>query len=77
MSGKIEYSLSSTEPPKLDRPGWAWEFLRRNPNYISATAGSGDCTKRRLRRASAMSVIDANDCAVEQRDWGLCFRGAP
>jgi hypothetical protein len=76
MRGKIDRTLSSTEPPKLDRPGWAWEFVRRNPDYIIKCGHSGDSEKRHLRRASTLSVIEAPTCAAEQRDWGMCFRRA-
>lgn len=31
----------------LPRPGWAWEFCRRHPNYQAAYAADGDSTARR------------------------------
>lgn len=54
-----------------DRPGWAWEFLRRNPGYRAASATVGPVKHRRV---SAISVIEAPDCVPEVRNFGICFR---
>lgn len=56
----------------LDRSGWAWEWLRRNPDYIHlttqiSTPARVDQPGTRLRIISASSTEDA-------RDWGLHFR---
>jgi len=48
---------------RLDRGGFAWEFLRRNPRYRK------DYNQTSKEAASAASVKEA----VGQR-WGLCFR---
>lgn len=48
---------------RLDRGGFAWEFLRRNPRYRK------DYHQTSKGAASAATVKEA----VGQR-WGLCFR---
>ncbi|TNC96127.1 MAG: hypothetical protein FD119_1964 [Stygiobacter sp.] len=51
---------------RLDRPGFAFEFLRRNPNYRS------DWSQTRHR--VAQGTLDAHDAQAElARRWGLCF----
>lgn len=54
----------------IDRPAWAWEFLRRSPSYGSLTRQ--DLRKRRIGQSS-LSVIEAQECAPDQQRWGLCF----
>ena len=51
---------------ELDPSGWAWEFLRRNPDY-------------RVDAANSLVVPDAarsSDGAAARR-WGLQSPGAP
>lgn len=56
----------------LDRSGWAWIWLRRNPDYIARTAQL--LTRPRLAQpGTRLRVITASD-AEEVRDWGLHFR---
>jgi hypothetical protein len=54
----------------LDLPGWAWEFLRRDPLYKEATHRMA-CFERHVR--SNINLIEAANCAPEVRDWGICF----
>lgn len=57
----------------LDRSGWAWNWLRRNPDYIART--SQLLARRRLEQpGTRLRVITTSD-AEEARDWGLHFRG--
>src|SRR3546814_20406043 len=57
----------------LDRSGWAWKWLRRNPDYIARTAQL--LTRPRLGQPGArLRVITTSD-AEEAGDWGLHFRG--
>ena len=56
---------------EADRPGWAWEFLRRNSDYRAASSAV-DGVKR--RSTSGLTVIEACDCAPEVRAFGICFR---
>ncbi|MGD9538398.1 MAG: DUF6499 domain-containing protein [Gammaproteobacteria bacterium] len=56
----------------LDRAGWAWKWLRRNPDYIART--SQLLTRPRLGQpGTRLRVITTSD-AEEARDWGLHFR---
>lgn len=51
---------------RLDRPGFAAEFLRRNPDYIT------ECQQTRRRIAEgALDLQTARDKMA--RRWGLCF----
>ena len=57
----------------LDRAGWAWKWLRRNPDYIARTAQL--LTRPRLGQpGTRLRVITTSD-AEEASDWGLHFRG--
>jgi hypothetical protein len=67
-------ALAGDELLVFDRPAWAWEFLRRNPEY-SALAPS-PLRKTRVGQ-TALSVIEANDCADDQQRWGLCCIEGP
>ena len=55
---------------KLDRAGWAWKWLRRNPEYIAQAS-------ERLSRPiydteSRVLTVSATE---EGTRWGLHFRG--
>ncbi len=51
----------------LDRAGWAWEWLRRNPDYIALTAR---LPKRPRRLGTGLKIIAASD-ADAAAGWGL------
>jgi len=55
---------------KLDRAGWAWKWLRRNPEYIALASErlshTGYDTESRVLTVSATE---------EGTRWGLHFRG--
>ena len=55
----------------LDRAGWAWTWLRRNPAYIARTSQLP--MRRQLGQLGRLRVITTSD-AEEARDWGLHFR---
>ncbi len=57
--GRLPARYRYTE--KLQPEDWAWEFLRRDPEYRSAA--TGDRTGR--------------DRAPDATAWGLHFRGRP
>jgi len=57
---------------KLDRAGWAWKWLRRNPDYIARMAGRAPNLPLVLP-GSGVPVIPATD-ADDASDWGLRFR---
>lgn len=51
---------------RLDRPGFAAEFLRRNPDYRT------DC--QQVRRRVAEGALDLQTARAKlARRWGLCF----
>jgi hypothetical protein len=51
---------------QLDRPGFAVEFLRRNPNYRN------DCLQTQQRIAQGELDAQAAEAALAHR-WGLRF----
>lgn len=53
----------------LDRAGWAWEWLRRNPEFTPHQA----VTERRLstRRALVVEPDEAGECQFLR--WGLHY----
>lgn len=63
-------ALAGDELLVIDRPAWAWEFLRRNPEY--GGLAPSQLRKRRIGQTS-LSVIEARDCAADQQRWGLCY----
>jgi len=59
-------------------PDWAWEFLRRNPDYQSdALLGHGrGVVRERLASGVLVTRLHAHDALAER--WGLCcFRRSP
>jgi len=56
----------------LDRSGWAWEWLRRNPEYIVLTTQLP--TRARVDQPGTRLRIITVSAAEEMRDWGLRFR---
>lgn len=54
---------------RLDRSGFAWEYLRRNPDYRQEKPPG---TKAVARQVDGVRVIDAP--AVAPVAWGLRFR---
>ncbi len=65
---------SATYKPllKLDRAGWAWKWLRRNPDYNARMAGRAPNPPLVLP-GSGVPVIPATD-GDDAADWGLRFR---
>ncbi|TSD83654.1 hypothetical protein FFK22_036605 [Mycobacterium sp. KBS0706] len=59
---------------RLDRAGWAWEWLRHNPAYREAAAGA---FPRRviLRRDPEIAVLVLPGRPAADH-WGLLFPGA-
>ena len=56
----------------LDRAGWAWEWLRRNPDYIARTNQLP--TRTPLEQPGLRLRVITTSNAKEARDWGLHFR---
>jgi hypothetical protein len=60
---------------QLGRSGWAWEWLRRNPDYGTSQASCAAARRRIVRNRPLMTVIES-----PQRNfgkWGLCFPEDP
>jgi hypothetical protein len=50
----------------LDAPGFAWEYLDRNPDFTQ--------DRRRLERADRRGVLNQAEVDAFTRRWGLRFR---
>ncbi len=50
----------------LDAPGFAWEYLDRNPDFTQ--------DRRRLERADRRGVLNQAEADAFARRWGLRFR---
>ena len=53
---------------ELDRAGWAWEWLRRNPNFASAYSA-----RTPLYESGRSIVIAADASRPDLMRWGLHF----
>jgi hypothetical protein len=50
----------------LDAPGFAWEFLRRNPDF--------ERERSNLERAARQGALNSADADAFGRRWGVQFR---
>ena len=50
----------------LNAPGFAWEFLRRNPDFQQ--------DRRKLERAARRGVLNQAEADAFARRWGVRFR---
>jgi hypothetical protein len=57
---------------KLDRAGWAWKWLRRNPEYVARMAERPP-ERPPLLPGTGVPIIRAVDLD-DASDWGLRFR---
>jgi hypothetical protein len=53
---------------ELDRAGWAWEWLRRNPDFASTYA-----SRTPLCESGRSIVVTANAAPPALLRWGLHF----
>ena len=56
---------------KLGAPGWAWEWLRRNPAYARAVGKSLKLLRQVLREHPFLEVLELQSAYKDK--WGLCF----
>ncbi len=57
----------------LDRPGWAWEFLRRHPNYqLEWQTHKANVPKPRLHQTGASYCCLQQNCVAAEQ-WGLAL----
>jgi hypothetical protein len=54
----------------LDRAGWAWEWLRRRPDYVGDDV---DKNSRRDLSAKSQPALTRREQPAPARQWGLCF----
>jgi hypothetical protein len=54
----------------LDRAGWAWKWLRRNPDYIAQMIGRPVSAETIKTDLPLLTMPETNDVS----DWGLLFR---
>jgi hypothetical protein len=56
---------------ELDRAGWAWEWLRRNPDYVEGEGreASMQLSQEARTRPTILSGVPMGDASR----WGLCF----
>jgi hypothetical protein len=73
----IDWRRPETYQPllRLDRGGWAWEFLRRNPRYRQTPQSITTVTRRVFRSLPALCLIELSNAVDRVADWGLRFRG--
>jgi hypothetical protein len=50
----------------LDAPGFAWEYLRRNPDFQQE--------RRKLEQANRRGALNQTEVAAFARRWGVRFR---
>lgn len=50
----------------LDAPAFAWEYLRRNADFLR--------DRRKLERAARRGALDSTEADAFARRWGLQFR---
>lgn len=66
----------------LDATGFAWEWLRRNPDFRALWRRSGALARRASERALAASrrggfaMLGRHPLAADTSPWGLSFRRA-
>jgi len=60
---------------RLDRAGWAWEWLRHNPAYRREVDSGARPRRTILRRDPEIAVLVLPDQPSADR-WGLLFPGA-
>lgn len=58
---------------KLDRAGWAWEWLKRNPDFIAACRQTAGFNISRRSFAGAPWMLSSADINRFSR-WGVLFR---
>jgi hypothetical protein len=56
---------------ELDRPGWAWEWLRRNADYIAEVQGG--LAGEAVSESGAAPTIICSPSPDGASRWGLCF----
>lgn len=58
---------------ELDRAGWAWEWLRRNPDYERACGEDATVAERQAPDTLSGAIVLQSTSACLS-PWGVCFR---
>jgi Family of unknown function (DUF6499) len=61
----LPHNKSPRELRSLDAPGFAWEFLRRNPDF--------ERERSNLERAARRGALNSADADAFARRWGVQF----
>ncbi len=67
----------------LDAAGFAWEWLRRNPEFCALWQRSGVLAQRASARAlaaarrSGLAMLGRHPLGLATSPWGLSFRRTP
>jgi transcriptional regulator len=57
----------------LTREGWAWEFLRRNQDYVLGAVLPAATVQRVLRHRPLVLLIEITEITEAAHSWGLQF----
>ena len=66
-SSSYEYTLS------LSKQGWAWEFLRRNPDFRNAVRLRHPHATTISKSGSVVRIVTASAAMPFLEDWGILF----
>ncbi|WP_225769617.1 transcriptional regulator domain-containing protein [Inquilinus sp. Marseille-Q2685] len=58
---------------RIDRAGWAWEWLRRNPAYRREAASAPRPERTILQRDPKIELLTLPDRPVAAAHWGVLF----
>lgn len=61
----------------LDRPGWAWEFLRRNASYIGDFESHSATVQLVTTHPIDVMVFQQQQCVESAEKWGLAAFTSP
>lgn len=61
--------MAYEEVRSLDAPGFAWEYLRRNPEF--------EAERRRLEQLFERGALAETDKEAFARHWGVRFHAGP
>jgi len=67
VRGDWKSSAAYEDLRSLDAPGFAWEYLDRNPDFTQE--------RRKLERAARRDALNSAEVDAFNRRWGLRFRG--
>ena len=69
----VEDMLAAPRIGKLSNAAWAWEFLRRNPDYQRAYRSNRPGMMKPITLKSRTRLIRLRKRFPEAENWGLLF----